>query len=155
MIDRINFLLKYVLCVFSRRWHLFCHVYEVIFFFLFIFLSEAPHIICTALFFHIHFFLLHLQLSRCTAVCLIISCYIYSLLFFGVYYSSVIQKRQTNFILYEKKERKKMINTKDMKQICTWRMSHFNFSHPFRTLWNENAFFYVSYKNIQFESWVC
>lgn len=51
MIDRINFLLKYVLCVFSRRWHLFCHVYEVIFFFLFIFLSEAPHIICTALFF--------------------------------------------------------------------------------------------------------
>lgn len=40
----INFLLKYVYCfvciyIFSRRWHLFCHVHEVIF--IILFLSSA------------------------------------------------------------------------------------------------------------------
>lgn len=142
------------MCLFTSLAFVLSCLWGDLLFFVHLSLWSASHYLHCS-FFHIHFFLLHLQHSRCTAVCLIISCYIYSLLFFGVYYSSVIQKRQTIFILYEKKERKKMINTKDMKQICTWRMSHFNFSHPFRTLWNENAFFYVSYKNIQFESWVC
>lgn len=154
MIDRINFLLKYVLCVFSRRWHLFCHVYEVIFFFLFIFLSEAPHIICTALFF--------IFISSCYICSTVdaqqfvwLSHAIFTVCFFSVCIILLWYRKDKRFLYCTKKREEKMINTKDMKQICTWRMSHFNFSHPFRTLWNENAFFYVSYKNIHFESWVC
>lgn len=66
---------------------------------------------------------------------------IFTVCFFSVCIILLWYRKDKRFLYCTKKREEKMINTKDMKQICTWRMSHFNFSHPFRTLWNENAFF--------------